>query len=191
MTHIGMEREAVAPVSPWSRSGDSYIVAVNGDEQHALWPAALSLPAGWRQRSQAMSRHACLSAIAATWRDIAPARLHSAASAGSTSPGSTSSGAAPRYVQDLFDEQANSKPGSIAVDAGAAKLTYRELARSSNQLAHQLRELGVGPEVLVGVGLEYLSMVFGIRALTYIAIVIYLAVLFLASRATSGAAPGK
>jgi amino acid adenylation domain-containing protein/thioester reductase-like protein len=144
MAHIGMEREAVAPVSPWSRSGDSYIVAVNSDEQHAIWPAALSLPAGWRQQSRAMSSQACLTAVAAVWPDITPASLH-----GTAPPGPPL-----RYVQDLFDEQANSRPGSIAVDAGATKLTYRQLARWTNQLAHKLRKLGVGPEVLVGVGLE-------------------------------------
>jgi len=33
--------------SPWSHSGDTYVVAVNGDEQHAIWPAELGLPAGW------------------------------------------------------------------------------------------------------------------------------------------------
>ncbi len=44
---------------------------------------------------------------------------------------------------------------------------------------------------LVGVGLEYLSMVYGIRALTYIAIVIYLAVLFLTSHAAGRNAPGN
>jgi amino acid adenylation domain-containing protein/thioester reductase-like protein len=149
MVHIGMGHEGAAPESPWSRSGDSYIVAVNGEEQHAIWPAALNLPAGWRQRSQPMSSRACLTAIAAAWTDIAPASLRGTAPSGTAPPGT-----APRYVQDLFDEQANRRPGSIVVDAGATKLTYRQLARSANQLAHQLREIGVGPEVLVGVALE-------------------------------------
>jgi amino acid adenylation domain-containing protein/thioester reductase-like protein len=70
-----------------------------------------------------------------------------------------------RYVQDFFDEQAAGQPDSVAVAAEVAeateaaepadaKLTYAELARSANQMAHYLRRIGVGPEVLVGVGLE-------------------------------------
>jgi amino acid adenylation domain-containing protein/thioester reductase-like protein len=133
-----------APESPWSRSGDSYVVAVNDDEQHAVWPASLRLPAGWRQRSLAMSRPACVAAITAEWKDIAPASLRAA----------QPPDPAARYVQDLFDEQARSSPESIAVAAETGKLTYRQLARSANRLAHHLRAMSVGPEVLVGVNTE-------------------------------------
>jgi amino acid adenylation domain-containing protein/thioester reductase-like protein len=135
--------------SPWSHSGDTYVVAVNGDEQHAIWPAELGLPAGWRQQSEAMSRRACRAAIEATWHDIAPASLRSPVPAGIAPAGT-----APGLVPHLFDDQAARTPGSVAVDAGAGRLTYRELAGSANQLAHHLREIGVGPEVLVGVSLE-------------------------------------
>src|SRR5206468_5496876 len=37
---------------------------------------------------------------------------------------------------------------------GNQRLTYRQLNERSNQLAHHLRALGVGPDVLVGVFLE-------------------------------------
>jgi amino acid adenylation domain-containing protein/thioester reductase-like protein len=144
MVYIGVEHEATAPESPWSHSGDSYVVAVNDEGQHAIWPAGLRLPAGWRQKSQEMSRRACRATIDAAWPDIAPASL----------PGIATPHPAARYVPHLFDEQADTRPGSLAVDAGAAKLTYRQLACSANQLAHHLREIGVGPEVLVGVSME-------------------------------------
>jgi amino acid adenylation domain-containing protein/thioester reductase-like protein len=144
MVHVGIERETAVPESPWSHSGDSYLIAVNGDEQHAIWPAGLRLPAGWRQRSPAMSRRACRATIDDEWPGIAPASLRDAAPPGP----------APRLVPDLFDRQAASTPGSVAVDAGATRLTYRQLAASANRLAHQLREIGVGPEDLVGVSLE-------------------------------------
>jgi amino acid adenylation domain-containing protein/thioester reductase-like protein len=134
----------VYPESPWSHSGDSYLIAVNGDEQHAIWPAGLQLPAGWRQRSPAMSRRACRTTIDDVWPGIAPASLRAAAPPGP----------APWLVPGLFDKQAASTPGSVAVDAGATRLTYRQLASSANRLAHQLREIGVGPEDLVGVSLE-------------------------------------
>jgi amino acid adenylation domain-containing protein/thioester reductase-like protein len=60
----------------------------------------------------------------------------------------------PRFVQDLFDERAATQPDSVAVAAGTTQLTYAELARSANQMAHYLRGVGVGAEVLVGVSLE-------------------------------------
>jgi amino acid adenylation domain-containing protein/thioester reductase-like protein len=129
------------PGSPWSRSGDSYVVAVNQEGQHALWPAALALPAGWHRRSQPMTEQACLSVIAEAWPDP-------------TSGGTATSRSAFRYVQEMFDEKAASQPGSVAVSAGTAELTYAELACSANQMAHDLRRIGVGPEVLVGVSLE-------------------------------------
>jgi amino acid adenylation domain-containing protein/thioester reductase-like protein len=58
------------------------------------------------------------------------------------------------YVHDLFDAQAARQPGHDAVVSGPARLTYRQLSESANQLAHHLRALGVGPEILAGVCLE-------------------------------------
>ncbi|GAC1448561.1 MAG: hypothetical protein NVSMB9_31850 [Isosphaeraceae bacterium] len=57
-------------------------------------------------------------------------------------------------IHELFEARAREAPGSIAVMAGSATLTYEELDRRSNQVARHLRELGVGPEALVGVFLE-------------------------------------
>jgi amino acid adenylation domain-containing protein len=68
-----------------------------------------------------------------------------------------------KSVQDLFEEQAARTPDAIAVMAGGRSLSYRELDRRANQLAHQLRELGVGTETVVGLCLERsLEMVVGI-----------------------------
>ena len=57
-------------------------------------------------------------------------------------------------VQGLFEEQAQSKPDSIAVTSGDKAMTYRELNRRANLLASYLRRLGVGPEVRVGLYVE-------------------------------------
>jgi len=54
----------------------------------------------------------------------------------------------------LFEAQAAKTPGALAVEFAGEQLTYAELNERANQLAHQLRALGVGPEVLVGLCVE-------------------------------------
>ncbi len=54
----------------------------------------------------------------------------------------------------LIEAQVERTPDAIAVIFNDEILTYRELNRRSNQLAHYLQALGVGPEVLVGICLE-------------------------------------
>ena len=55
-------------------------------------------------------------------------------------------GQARQPVHELFAAQAARTPAATAVACGAQRLTYRELDRRANQLAHRLRRLGVGPE---------------------------------------------
>jgi amino acid adenylation domain-containing protein len=50
--------------------------------------------------------------------------------------------------------QAASSPDAEAVRCAGRSLTYAELDRRANQVAHLLRRLGVGPDVLVGISLE-------------------------------------
>src|SRR5438270_2880267 len=57
-------------------------------------------------------------------------------------------------VHRLFEAQAARTPESVAVSHDGRELTYRELNARANRLAHHLRALGVGPEVLVGLCLE-------------------------------------
>ncbi|MCP4661120.1 MAG: amino acid adenylation domain-containing protein, partial [bacterium] len=54
----------------------------------------------------------------------------------------------------LVTAQVERAPAAVAVGCGNRRLSYRELNRRSNQLAHHLIGLGVGPEVLVGVCAE-------------------------------------
>jgi amino acid adenylation domain-containing protein len=53
-------------------------------------------------------------------------------------------------IHQLFEAQVERTPNAVAVVYETEQLTYRELNRRANQLAHYLRRLGVGPEVLVG-----------------------------------------
>lgn len=57
-------------------------------------------------------------------------------------------------LHELFTQQAMRVPQSTALTCGREQWTYEELDRRSNQLAHYLRKLGVGPEVMVGLCLR-------------------------------------
>ncbi|MFF0141861.1 amino acid adenylation domain-containing protein [Streptomyces sp. NPDC005227] len=54
-------------------------------------------------------------------------------------------------VPAAFAAQALRSPGAVAVRCAGRELTYRELDEQSNQLAHRLVSLGVGPEAPVAV----------------------------------------
>ncbi len=63
-------------------------------------------------------------------------------------------GHAPACVHELFSAQAARTPDLTAVSFGGETLSYGELERRSNRLAHRLRAHGVGPEARVAVCLE-------------------------------------
>jgi len=57
-------------------------------------------------------------------------------------------------IHQLFEAQVERTPDAIALVFGEECLTYRELNNKANQLAHYLQQLGVKPEILVGICLE-------------------------------------
>jgi amino acid adenylation domain-containing protein len=57
-------------------------------------------------------------------------------------------------AQARFEVQARACPEAIAVAGGGDHVSYAELDRRANRLAWHLRDLGVGPETLVGICLE-------------------------------------
>lgn len=66
----------------------------------------------------------------------------------------------------LFEAQVARRPDAVAVVCDGEQLTYAELNRRANRLAHHLQSLGVGPEVLVGLCLERsLEMVVAVLAI--------------------------
>lgn len=66
-------------------------------------------------------------------------------------------------IPQLFELQVEKTPDAVAVVFGDTQLTYEALNRRANQVAHYLQQLGVGPEVLVGICLERsLEMIVGL-----------------------------
>jgi amino acid adenylation domain-containing protein/FkbM family methyltransferase len=53
-------------------------------------------------------------------------------------------------IDELFENQAEQTPDAVAIVDGDRVLSYGELNRRTNQLARYLRDLGVGPQTLVG-----------------------------------------
>ena len=57
-------------------------------------------------------------------------------------------------IHQIFAEQATKSANSVALEFEGRKLTFAELDRSANQLAHYLRKRGVGPDDIVGICVE-------------------------------------
>jgi len=57
-------------------------------------------------------------------------------------------------IHQLFEQQAERTPEREAVRFEGQSVTYGELNRRANRLAHRLLAMGVGPDVLVGVSME-------------------------------------
>ncbi|QLF91917.1 non-ribosomal peptide synthase/polyketide synthase [Pseudomonas sp. ABC1] len=73
--------------------------------------------------------------------------------------------AAQASVAELFERQAEASPEALALTCAGQSLSYAELNQRANRLAHRLRELGVGPDVRVGLALRRsLDLVVGLLA---------------------------
>jgi iturin family lipopeptide synthetase B len=57
-------------------------------------------------------------------------------------------------IQELFDRQVDISPDRTAIISGEKSLSYIELERKSNQIAHFLRDKGIKPDSVVGVFIE-------------------------------------
>ncbi|HEX4962825.1 MAG TPA: non-ribosomal peptide synthase/polyketide synthase [Thermoanaerobaculia bacterium] len=69
-------------------------------------------------------------------------------------------------IHELFAAVAARSPSAVALVCGDETLTYAELGRRAGALARELRRLGVGPEVLVGICAERsVGMIVGLLAI--------------------------
>ncbi len=59
-----------------------------------------------------------------------------------------------RCTHELFDEQAERTPEAVALICEPERMTYAELKQKSGRLARKLQQLGVGPDMPVGLCVE-------------------------------------
>ena len=61
--------------NPFEDNSAAFLVLVNDEGQHSLWPAFAAVPAGWHVAFGEDSREACLDYIERNWTDMRPRSL--------------------------------------------------------------------------------------------------------------------
>ena len=58
--------------SPFDDQAGAFVVLINDQGQHSLWPAPTDAPAGWSIAYRQNGRQACLDYINKNWTDMRP-----------------------------------------------------------------------------------------------------------------------
>lgn len=58
--------------NPFENQDGVYLVLVNAENQHSLWPAHIAVPAGWDTAFGEDTRAACLEYVETYWTDLRP-----------------------------------------------------------------------------------------------------------------------
>lgn len=61
--------------NPFDDENGSFLVLVNDENQHSLWPAFAQVPDGWKAVFGEDMRAACISYIEENWTDMRPKSL--------------------------------------------------------------------------------------------------------------------
>lgn len=61
--------------NPFDDHAARFLVVVNAESQHALWPAFATVPHGWDQVFGPQDRQACLDYVNEHWTDMRPRRM--------------------------------------------------------------------------------------------------------------------
>jgi MbtH protein len=61
--------------NPFEDADGTYLVLVNDENQHSLWPGFAEVPAGWTTAHGPAGRQDCLDYVEANWTDMRPASL--------------------------------------------------------------------------------------------------------------------
>jgi MbtH protein len=61
--------------NPFDDENGRYLVLVNDERQHSMWPAHVPVPTGWTSVHGEAARQECLDYIERAWTDLRPAGL--------------------------------------------------------------------------------------------------------------------
>lgn len=61
--------------NPFDDPDGTFLVLVNHEDQHSLWPAWADVPAGWTVAHGPDTRDACLEFVNRSWTDMRPRSL--------------------------------------------------------------------------------------------------------------------
>ncbi|WP_432832390.1 MbtH family protein [Dactylosporangium sp. CA-092794] len=61
--------------NPFENAEGAYLVLVNQEGQHSLWPAYIEVPPGWSTAFGRAGRDECLAYIEENWTDMRPKSL--------------------------------------------------------------------------------------------------------------------
>lgn len=64
--------------NPFDDAEGRFLVLVNDEDQHSLWPSFAEVPAGWTVVFGENTREACLDYVETHWTDLRPRSLAAA-----------------------------------------------------------------------------------------------------------------
>ncbi|MEU2995021.1 MbtH family protein [Streptomyces sp. NPDC001758] len=62
-------------MNPFDDPNGTFLVLVNHENQHSIWPSFVDVPAGWSVVHRESSRQSCLDYVEEHWTDLRPASL--------------------------------------------------------------------------------------------------------------------
>ncbi|WP_163030924.1 condensation domain-containing protein, partial [Pseudomonas viridiflava] len=151
-TELRNQEQAHYPLTLVIEAADVLSVRFSYDRQHFSAEAVAQLAAHFDHLLQSLSAEpsACLGELSL------PVGWTQAVQAWPTT----------QCAHQRFEAQAAETPQAIALSLGGEQLSYDQLNQRANQLAHKLREQGVGPDVRVGLAAERsLDMIVGLLAI--------------------------
>ncbi|SCX74106.1 MbtH family protein [Variovorax sp. EL159] len=61
--------------NPFENNDASFLVLVNDENQHSIWPEFIEIPNGWKKINGPASKPECLKFVEENWTDMRPRSL--------------------------------------------------------------------------------------------------------------------